>query len=64
VPLATSRDWDLLVDLLKDVPAGSKGVMVGAPVNPTRLKRFFAERKGSITHSSTPSPTLGASLDI
>ncbi len=39
-------DWDLLVDLLGDVPAGWQGVLVGALIDYDRLEKYFAENRG------------------
>ena len=39
-------DWDLLVDLLEEVPAGWQGLLVGELIDYHRLERYFAENKG------------------
>jgi hypothetical protein len=39
-------DWDLLVDLLADIPAGWRGVQVGELIPHDRLESYFQEHKG------------------
>jgi 3' exoribonuclease, RNase T-like len=39
-------DWDLLIDLLGDVPAGWQGVLVSQLIDYNRLEAYFAENQG------------------
>jgi hypothetical protein len=39
-------DWDLLVDLLGEVPAGWHGVLVGELIDYDRMERYFREHGG------------------
>lgn len=41
-----ASDWDLLVDLLGEVPAGWQGVLVGELIDYDRMETYFRERAG------------------
>jgi len=39
-------DWDLLIDLVGDVPAGWHGLLIGPLIDSDRLEMYFAENRG------------------
>jgi hypothetical protein len=39
-------DWDLLIDLLDEVPPGWQGLLIGPLIDYDRLETYFREHKG------------------
>ncbi|WER45596.1 3'-5' exoribonuclease [Cupriavidus sp. WKF15] len=54
-------DWDLLIDLLGEVPSGWRGVLVGHLVNPSHQEAYFAAYGGR-HHALHDARALRASL--
>lgn len=61
VCVESAIDWDLLIELLGEVPSGWRGILVGHLTDPARKEAYFSEHGGR-HHALQDARALRASL--